>query len=159
LTQYREQHYSSIGSIQVNPELRVAWANLLNRYKFTWFATLTWRTLPKTYTALNQTKKWLTAIEKEEKRNIGYYLCLEWTKLQNRPHVHLLMGNLGEVRRDKWWLTWYTRHGAARILPYRAELGCAHYLAKYVLKDIYQRATFEIKGLARFCYPEVDLKK
>jgi len=147
LTQYRTQYYSTTESIQVNPKLREAWVHFLHRYDWTWFTTLTWRSLPTSYTALNNTKNWLRTIVKDEKRNIGYFLCLEWTKLQNRPHMHLLMGNLEGVRRDKWWSTWYTRYGAARILPYRAELGCAHYLTKYVLKDIYQRGSFELGGL------------
>lgn len=130
----------------VNP-LREGWIHLLDRYEWTWFTSLTWRSLPKTYTALNQTKKWIRAIEKEEKIDIGYYLCLEWTKTQNRPHTHLLMGNLEGIRRDKWWSTWYTQYGAARILPYNQKLGAAHYLTKYVIKDVYQKGMFEIGGL------------
>ena len=143
---------------KVNP-LRLAWANLLNRYEFTWFVTLTFRQdIPPSYTAVNRAKKWLTTIKKQEKREIGYFMCLEWTKLQNRPHIHLLLGGLEGIRRDKWWLTWYTRYGAARILPYRKELGASHYLTKYIVKDIYQKAMFEIKGLERLTQLPLDLK-
>ena len=131
---------------QVNP-LRLAWVDLLNRYNWDWFATLTFRDLPKTYTAINRTKKWLIVIKKEEKRHIPYFMCLEWTRLQNRPHIHLLMANLEGIRRDKWWSTWYTQYGAARILPYNKKLGAAYYLTKYVVKDIYQSGMFEIGGL------------
>ena len=131
---------------QVNP-LRLAWADLLNRYDWSWFTTLTFRDLPKTYTAINRTKKWLIVIKKEEKRHIPYFMCLEWTRLQNRPHIHLLMANLEGIRRDKWWSTWYTQYGAARILPYNKKLGAAYYLTKYVVKDIYQSGMFEIGGL------------
>lgn len=127
--------------------LRQGWVDLLNRYEWTWFATLTWRSLPKSYTALNQTKKWLRAIEKGEKIDIGYFLCLEYTKLQNRPHTHLLMGNLEGIQRSKWWSTWYTRYGAARILPFDPARGAAYYLTKYVVKDVYQKGMFEIYGL------------
>ena len=136
----------NISNRQVNP-LRQGWVDLLDRYRFTWFTTLTFRDLPKSYTAINRTKKWLKAIEKDEKIDIGYFLCLEWTKLQNRPHTHLLMGNLEGIRRDKWWSIWYTQYGAARILPFDPARGAASYLSKYVIKDVYQRATFEIKGL------------
>ena len=144
--QNRTIYKFNIFNRQVNP-LRQGWVDLLNRYQWTWFTTLTWRSLPKTYTAIHQTKKWIKAIEKDEKIDIGYFLCLEWTKLQNRPHTHLLMGNLEGIRRDKWWSTWYTQYGAARILPYNQELGAASYLTKYVIKDIYQRGMFELKGL------------
>jgi len=141
----------------VNP-LREGWIHLLDRYRWTWFTTLTFRDLPKTYTAINRTKKWLRAIEKDEKIDIGYYLCLEWTKTQNRPHTHLLMGNLEGIRRDKWWCEWYTRYGAARILPFNPARGAASYLTKYVIKDIYQRGTFEIKGLEGLRQLPLDLK-
>ncbi len=57
------------------------------------------------------------------------------------------MGGLQRIRRDKWWSTWYTQYGAARILPYDSRLGAAYYLTKYVVKDIYQSAMFEVKGL------------
>lgn len=73
--------------------------------------------------------------------------------------MHLLMGNLEGVRRDKWWSTWYNQYGAARILPYKKELGASHYLTKYVVKDIYQKAMFEIKGLKGLNQLTLDLKK
>lgn len=138
----------NISDRQVNP-LRLAWVDLLNRYDWDWFATLTFRDLPKTYTAINRTKKWLTAIKKQEKRSISYFMCMEWTKVQNRPHTHLLIGNLEGVRRDRWWFTWFTWYGRARILPYNKELGAGYYLTKYVVKDIYQSGMFEIEGLQR----------
>lgn len=131
---------------QVNP-LRLAWVDLLNRYEWSWFTTLTFRDLPKTYTAINRTKKWLKAIKKAERRPLSYFMCMEWTRIQNRPHTHLLMGGLEDIRRDKWWSTWYTWYGRARILPYDSRLGAGYYLTKYVIKDIYQSGMFEIKGL------------
>lgn len=143
---------------QVNP-LRLAWVNLLSRYEWTWFVTLTFRDLPKSYTAVNRTKKWLTAIKKQEKRDIGYFLCLEWTRLQNRPHTHLLLANLEGIRRDKWWYTWYTWYGRARILPYDKGLGAAYYLTKYVIKDVYRTGLFEISGLKGLDQLSLDFKK
>jgi len=87
------------------------------------------------------------AIKKQEKRSIPYFMCMEWTKIQNRPHTHLLMANLESIRRDKWWSTWYTQYGAARILPYDSRLGAGYYLTKYAIKDVYQSGMFEIQGL------------
>jgi len=89
------------------------------------------------------------AIKKQEKRDIGYFLCLEWTRVQNRPHTHVLMTNLERIRRDKWWSIWYAQYGQARILPFDSKLGCAYYLCKYVVKDVYQSGMFEIGGLQR----------
>ena len=132
---------------QVNPLLRQAWVDLLDRYEWSWFATLTFRDLPKTYTAINRTKKWLKAIKKAEHRPLSYFMCMEWTRIQNRPHAHLLMGGLEDIRRDKWWSTWWTWYGAARILPYDSRLGAGYYLTKYILKDVYGWGLFQIGGL------------
>ena len=132
---------------QVNPFLRQAWVDLLNGYKWTWFTTLTFRDLPRSYTATNRIKKWLKAIKKAERRPLSYFMCMEWTKVQNRPHAHLLMGGLEGIRRDKWWFTWYTRYGGARILAYDSRLGASYYLTKYVVKDVYRSGLFQIGGL------------
>jgi len=131
---------------QVNP-LRLAWVNLLNRYNWDWFATLTFKDLPKTYTAHNRVNRWLNTLEKQEKRKIGYYKGMEFTK-QGVPHFHLLMGNLEGVRRDKYWGLWFTQNGRARILPYEPNLGAGYYLTKYIVKDEYScTEQWEIIGL------------
>ena len=131
---------------QVNP-LRLAWVDLLNRYNWDWFATLTFKDLPKTYTAHNRLNRWLNTLERQEKRKIGYYKGMEFTK-QGVPHFHLLMGNVEGVRRDKYWELWFTQNGRARILPYDPKLGPGYYLTKYVVKDEYSnKENWEIKGL------------
>jgi len=84
---------------------------------------------------------------------------MEWTRIQNRPHTHLLMGGLEGVRRDKWWSTWWTWYGAARILPYDSRLGASYYLTKYAVKDVYHSGTFEIQGLKGFNQLSLDLKE
>ena len=132
---------------ELNSSLRVAWANLLDWYWWTSCVSLTWRTLPKTYTAINQAKRWVRAIEQGEKRNIGYYLCLEYTKVENRPHMHLLMGNMEGISYAKWGQIWYTKYGYARVKLYEKGRGTGYYLTKYIVKDVYHRASFEIKGL------------
>jgi len=138
---------------QVNP-LRLAWVDLLNRYNWDWFATLTFKGLPKTYTAHNRVNRWLNTLQRQEKRKIGYYKGMEFTR-QGVPHFHLLMGNLDGVRRDKYWDLWFTENGRARILPYDPKLGAGYYLTKYVVKDEYTNIeNWDIKGLGylnQFC--------
>lgn len=143
---------------QVNP-LRLAWVDLLNRYNWDWFATLTFRDLPKSFAAVNQVKKWLTAIQKDEKRAIGYFMATEWFKTRECPHFHLLMGNLEDVRRDKWWQVWFTWYGRNRILPYDKEKGAGYYLTKYVIKEENDSALFTIKGLEYVNQLTLDLSK
>lgn len=119
----------------VNP-LRQEWVNYLNTFNWDWFATLTFKNQPRTYTAKNEAKRWLNAIQRQEKRKIGYYMCMEFTK-QGTPHLHLLMGNLEGVRRDKYWKLWFEKNGRARILPFEKNKGVSYYLTKYIVKDEY----------------------
>ena len=144
--QYRTIDKCNTFNRQVNP-LRLAWVDLLNRYNWDWFATLTFRDLPKSYTAVNRVKKWLAAIQKDEKRPLGYFMATEWFKTRECPHFHLLMGNLEDVRRDKWWQVWFTWYGRNRILPYDKEKGAGYYLTKYIVKEESDLAVFTIKGL------------
>jgi len=114
---------------------------------FTWFTTLTFRDQPvQSYTAINRAKKFLRAIEREEELKIGYYMALE-SNIQGTVHFHALMGNLEGVQRSTWWKWWYTRYGAARILPYNPKLGAGYYLTKYVVKDEFQQGWFDIQNL------------
>lgn len=124
----------------VNP-FRLAYANLLSRYQFTWFTTLTFKGSPNTYKAINHFRRFIKWIQRTEGVNIGYYVGLEFSR-RGQPHFHSLMGNLERVRRDKWWKWWFTRYGACRILPYDPKLGASHYVAKYVTKRL---AWYEVK--------------
>lgn len=136
-------HYTT-KNIQVNPALRLAWATLLDTYQWSWFATLTFAGSPKTWTALNNARKWLKAIQIDENITLPYYLALEYSRVANKPHIHLLMANLQGVSRKKWWFAWYTSYGYARILPYRSEKGASYYISKYVVKDTLGYGMFEL---------------
>jgi len=65
--------------------------------------------------------------------------------IQGIPHFHLLMGNLGQVRRLTWMDEW--EYGYARIYPYNPKLGAAHYLTKYTVKDVYQKGYYDMQYL------------
>jgi hypothetical protein len=66
-------------------------------------------------------------------------------------HFHALIGGLpASASRKDAWLDWFgdgwrdpetgklrpTKHGLARILPYEPSKGAAHYLTKYVVKEL-----------------------
>lgn len=52
-------------------------------------------------------------------------------------HFHALVGGLGPmVSRQEAWRWWFERYGMARIEPYEAGRGAAHYLTKYVVKEL-----------------------
>ena len=129
-------------NLYVNP-LRQGWCKLLDYYKWTYFVTLTFKDFPKTYTAINRAKQFLRAIERKEKREIGYYIAMELTKL-GCPHFHLLMGNLEGVKYSKWFTWWFTRYGGCRFKVYDPGKGATHYLTKYVVKST---SWYDVKGL------------
>lgn len=132
-------------STNVNP-LRQGWCKLLDFYKWTYFVTLTFKDFPKTYTSINRAKRFLTVIERKEKRKIAYYIAMEFTRL-GCPHFHLLVGNLEGLRYSEWTKWWFTRYGYARFKVYDSKLGATHYLTKYVVKDNLQTGWYDIKGL------------
>jgi len=66
LTRHEQYCQYNTRLTEINP-LRLAWVNLLSRYEWTWFTTLTFRDLPKSFTAVNRVKKWLTVIQEDEK--------------------------------------------------------------------------------------------
>lgn len=139
--------------IYVNP-LRQGYLNLLNRYNWDWFVTLTFRDLPRTYTAINRANRWLIYLQCKEKRKIGYYIAMEFTK-QGTPHFHALLGNLDGVRRLTWMDEW--KYGYARIYPYQVNRGADYYLTKYCLKEEYQSGWYDIKGLGYLNQLPLDL--
>jgi len=141
----RTTHYGN--KYTTSLEIRQAWVNFLNKFVWDWFATLTFADPPKTYTAENKLNAWIKAIEREEKRKIGYFKAMEFTK-QGVPHFHLLMGNLQGVERSKYWGLWFSKNGRARILPYNSKLGAGYYLTKYVVKeDCCNAVNWEVRGL------------
>jgi len=108
--------------------------SFLNRWEWDWYVTLTYRGSPGITKAKKLFRLWLGCLEEEEKIKPYYVRFLEWQK-RGVPHFHLLMGNMGEVKRLKWMDRWYDLAGIARIYPYNRNLGAGYYLGKYLFKD------------------------
>lgn len=74
----------------------------------------------------------------------GRYLNPLWWVRGREPHLgyggthfHALIGGLTtDVRRDEAYGWWFERYGINRIEPYDPERGAAHYLTKYVVKQL-----------------------
>ena len=133
---------------KVNPcSLRGGWTDTLNRYEWSWFASLTPRDLPTSFTMVNRFKGFVQAIQREEQIVVGYYMAVEWFKSRKTYHLHALMGNLEGVGIWRWWHWWWFRYGRNKIEPYRAELGASSYLTKYVTKEVHNTGVVHIKNL------------
>ncbi|GAI60356.1 unnamed protein product, partial [marine sediment metagenome] len=106
--------------------LRQEWCRLLDRYKWTYFITLTFKDIPQTFTAINRAKHFLRYIEETVKRKIGYYVCMEFTRA-GTPHFHLLLGSLEWTRYSEWSKWWFTNYGYATFKVYDPKKGATHY--------------------------------
>ena len=132
--------------IESQPDLiREGWVDMLGRYQWDWFVTLTFRNCIHPEAAEKRFRCWLNVLNRKlygrnwSKHGQGVYWAkaLEWQK-RNVIHFHLLMSdvqNLNETLRrldamDKW------RHfaGFARIEVPKQQDCVAGYCAKYVIK-------------------------
>ena len=61
---------------------------------------------------------------------------MEYHKFRGVPHIHALITETSGSPRRMEMVDWAWKHyGMARVLEYDPELGAAHYLGKYLLKD------------------------
>lgn len=118
----------------VNPS-RQEWVDLLDRYVYDWFCHLTFKDLPRTFTAQNRFYAFIKAIQRKEKVDIGYYVGME-TTVKGRYHFHALLGGLPGIYILPWWKWWFTRYGRAKIERYDPKLKASHYVTKYTTKSM-----------------------
>lgn len=68
--------------------------------------------------------------------------CVTWSSEDGerfgRTHVHSLLSWKDEEPPDASlvWRGWYSSYGRAEVVPYEAEKGAGHYVAKYVAKEV-----------------------
>lgn len=104
----------------------------LNRYKWDWWATWTFRQDKSPYGARKSFLRFIRGIKKDA----TYFLAIEWHKYRHSVHCHSLVGNVEGIRRLSVMDKWYKEFGIARILPYQKNLGARYYLSKYIVKEL-----------------------
>ena len=134
-------------------ELKQAWGEWLDEVGdrkggWDWFVTLTFRDPPPERAALGWNKigmayanrAWDSFVGEVGDRlglQVEHWFCgMEEQKARGVPHLHGLMGGVGELRRDAAWAYWHERYGFARILPYDRNMGARFYVCKYVSKEL-----------------------
>jgi len=134
-------------------ELKQAWGDFVDQVgnrkgNWDWFATLTFRDRSEEEQARGWTKagwnyteracnRFLTALgDLKGLHDLWWFKAREYQAWRGVPHYHLLIGGVGELRRDEMWSWWFHRYGFARILPYDRQLGARFYLCKYVTKEL-----------------------
>lgn len=126
-----------------------------------WFVTHTFRDRTYAEQAVGWTRvgveycerevhHWLTVVEDmkavsvmstegrfiEDRDRPHFFAVTEMQHDRGVAHAHLLVGGVRELRRTEAWEVWHRKHGFSRILPYEPNLGAAHYLCKYVTKQM-----------------------
>lgn len=130
-------------SILPDPRLRDAWAELLCRWPWDWFATLTFRGDPHPEQADKVFRVWVSKLNRRlyGVRWSKYGKGLRWiraTELQRRGviHYHALLGGdrLAQERRLDWMDEWDRLAGHARIEVPESAGAVVSYCSKYVVK-------------------------
>lgn len=131
-------------------QLKQAWGDFVDQVGgrkggWDWYTTLTFRDIERrgtwdkpgwSYTekACNSFLRQLGALK--GLHDIWWFRAREYQSWRGVPHWHLLIGGVGELRRDEAWGWWWQRYGFNRILPYDSSLGARFYLCKYVTKEL-----------------------
>ena len=126
--------------------VRDGWAELIGRYPWEWFVTLTFTDDIHPEAALKALRVWLSKLNRElfghrwyKRVPYGVYwvVAIEYQK-RGVIHLHLLINGVGDTRRLTWmdnWLDMGNKNGWARIEAVETNKAVSRYLSKYVTKD------------------------
>jgi hypothetical protein len=133
----------------VSPHIRLipqAWASLISRYDWQWFATLTFRDHIHPEAASKAYRHWLALLDKSNgfryrsrkthKRRCVWVRGLEWQK-RGVLHFHALIGNLplplhAREQRDAWGNAWCSMGNTG--FAYIEGVGQTDVVGKYIAK-------------------------
>jgi hypothetical protein len=108
----------------------------LDRWSWDAWCTLTFR--DGNFSSEAATRAWdnfVAWLELEQPR-LGFFVGHE-VGARGRLHLHALLGGLEPYTQrsalHRWWLK---RYGRAQVLAFVPSLGAAHYVSKYVAKDL-----------------------
>ena len=112
------------------------------------FFTGTWSRPVTVNGAFYGARRYLDIVEKWAGQPVYGFVGVERGRSGGLLHVHGLLGNVAHMRLycdkrlgpDQWGLKCCLLHawpwGYARVLPYEPKLGAAHYVSKYVTKEL-----------------------
>ena len=114
--------------------LRLAWGEFLEGLPWDHFVTLTFRQASGPDYARRAFGQWIRRLEREARTRLLWFVGFEDGRLLGRLHLHALVGNtdgLAESTLEEAWTP-----GFARIQRFQPRLGAAHYVTKYITKDM-----------------------
>lgn len=127
-------------------ELQQAWLQLLERYVWQWFATMTFRDIVHPEAADKLWRVWISKLNRflygprwyQKGQGVYWVRALEYQR-RGVIHFHALLADVGDLnhraKRLYWMDVWNDLAGYARIeKPGSVEL-VSRYVSKYVLKE------------------------
>jgi hypothetical protein len=118
------------------------YAEWLSRYKWIWFATLTFGGCPGFSRADRLFRRWITEIEaKDGTDEFRWVRVTERGAFGDNIHFHSVIGGLYNGNKFPWILRWQELAGSADIFYYRPHAGGL----RYMLKGARPGSDFEIE--------------
>jgi len=134
--------FSDVSTLS-SDELTQAWQDLLGRWRWDWFATLTFKDVVHPEKAEKLFCVWISKINRrlygprwfKHGKGIRWVRSLEFQR-RGVIHFHALLGGdgLSHLHRLSWMDEWDKLAGFARIEPPRSSEAVRAYCAKYVVK-------------------------
>jgi len=121
------------------------WAELIVRYPWQWFVTLTFTDDIHPEAALKSMRVWLSKLNRElfgrrwnEKipYDVYWIAAIEYQK-RGVIHFHLLINGVRDTRRLSYmdiWANMGNKNGWARVEPVKKNIAASTYVSKYVTK-------------------------
>lgn len=123
---------------------RIAYGDLIARWPWEWFVTLTFSEDIQPDAAFKKTRVWLSTLaahiygRRWYRTGALHWICAQEYQKSGRVHFHLVVAGVRDTRRLTWMDRWNNLDavtGYARIEAVDSNEGCSHYLAKYLGKD------------------------
>ena len=122
------------GRYQDKKQVRTAWGDWLDGLPWDHYVTLTFGIKSGPDFARRTFDRWIRRLEQEAQTPVLWFVGFEDGKLFGRLHLHALTGNTSALPAEYMAKLWTP--GWSRIVPYRPTLGAAHYVTKYVTKEL-----------------------
>ena len=113
---------------------RQAWGDWLEGLPWDHYTTLTFGINTGPDFARRAFGRWVRRLEQEAGLPLLWFVGFEDGRLLGRLHLHALVGNTREMSTAYMAKLWTP--GWSRIVPYLPTLGAAHYVTKYVTKEL-----------------------
>lgn len=111
------------------------WAELIDRYEWQGFWTLTFEKDFRFWSARKAFIGWARRFTLPEPHSLSFLGFTEWGhRWPEVPHIHALTRNETKTRRHMW-AYWFPHYGRARSEAYDASQGGRYYLGKYLTKE------------------------